>query len=69
VLTDGGYDGRRGRSMVERLARSGIESAGVGIGCDVAHLFDLYQVIADIGELPQAMFKVLFEAFKRKELH
>jgi hypothetical protein len=50
VLTDGGYDGPRGKSMVDRLARNGIECAGVGVGCDVAHLFDLYRVIADVRE-------------------
>ena len=69
VLTDGGYDGPRGKSMVERLARNGVECAGVGIGCDVAHLFDLYRVIADVGELPQAMFEALFEALKRQRRH
>jgi cobaltochelatase CobT len=69
VLTDGGYDGPRGKSMVERLTRNGIECAGVGIGCDVAHLFDLYRVIADVRDLPKAMFEVLFEALKRQHLH
>ena len=69
VLTDGGYDGPRGKSMVQRLTRNGIECAGVGIGCDVAHLFQLYRVIADVRELPQAMFEVLFEALKRQRLH
>jgi hypothetical protein len=35
----------------------------------VAHLFDLCRVIADVRELPQAMFEVLFEALKRQHLH
>jgi Cobalamin biosynthesis protein CobT VWA domain len=52
-LTDGGYDGPSGKNMVERLTRNGIECAGVGIGCDVAHLFDLYRVIADVRDLPK----------------
>jgi Mg-chelatase subunit ChlD len=69
VLTDGGYDGPRGKNMVARLTRNGIEYTNIKISYNIAHLFDLYRVIADVRELPQAMFEVLFEALKRQRLH
>jgi hypothetical protein len=58
----GEHDGPLRGKRMERLTRNGIECAGVGIGCDVARLFDLYRVIADVRELPQAIVRGAFRS-------
>jgi cobalamin biosynthesis protein CobT len=64
VATDGAYDGDLGRAMVLRLERAGIEALGIGIHCDVSHLFARSREISTIGELPGAMFELLLEAIE-----
>ena len=68
VATDGAYDEDLGRAMVLRLERAGIEALGVGIHCDVSHLFARSRHISAIGELPAAMFELLQEAIQRRVL-
>src|SRR5208283_2481634 len=59
VATDGAYDAQWGRSVGARLDAAGIETLGIGIGCDLSPLFARSRPIADLGDLPQAMFDLL----------
>jgi cobaltochelatase CobT len=68
VITDGAYDEYGGKSMVARLAKAGIETVGIGIQCEVSHLFPRSRFIGVIGELPKAMFELLLEALKHKSV-
>jgi nitric oxide reductase activation protein len=65
VTTDGAYDEALGQAMAARLQRAGIEALGIGIHCDVSHLFARSRQIATIADLPQAMFEVLLDAIQR----
>jgi Mg-chelatase subunit ChlD len=69
VTTDGAYEEELGQAMVARLARTGIEPLGIGIHCDVSHLFARSRQIGVIGDLPQAMFELLLEAIQRQVIH
>jgi len=64
VTTDGEYDESLGRAMMARLDAAGIEAMGIGIHCDVSHLFARSRRIASIAQLPQAMFELLLEAMR-----
>ena len=68
VATDGAYDAELGRAMRARLDAAGIETLGIGIHCDVSHLFARSRPIVDLGELPQAMFDLLLEAIGQRQL-
>ena len=65
VATDGAYDEALGQAMVARLERAGIEALGIGIHCEVSHLFARSRQISAIAELPGAMFELLLEAIER----
>jgi cobaltochelatase CobT len=65
ICTDGVYDDQLGQAMVARLERVGIEALGIGIHCDVAHLFARSRRIFVIGDLTAAMFELLLEAIQR----
>jgi cobaltochelatase CobT len=69
VATDGAYDPALGQTMAARLTGVGIEALGIGIHCDVAHLFARSRQIATIADLPQAMFELLLEAIQRPAIH
>ncbi len=69
VTTDGAYDEELGRAMVSKLKAVGIEALGIGIHCDVSHLFGRSRQIAAIGDLPQAMFELLLDAIQRPVIH
>jgi cobaltochelatase CobT len=69
VTTDGAYDEALGQAMAARLQLAGIEPLGIGIHCDVSHLFARSRQIATIADLPQAMFEVLLEAIQRPLIH
>ena len=69
VTTDGAYDEALGQAMAARLQLAGIEPLGIGIHCDVSHLFVRSRQIATIADLPQAMFEVLLEAIQRPVMH
>jgi Mg-chelatase subunit ChlD len=62
VATDGAYDRGLGRAMTSRLSQAAIETLGIGIVCDVSHLFGRSRSIASIAELPQAMFGLLLDS-------
>jgi cobaltochelatase CobT len=62
VATDGAYDADLGQAMTARLAAAGIETLGIGIHCDVSHLFARSRAIVAVADLPQAMFDLLLEA-------
>jgi cobaltochelatase CobT len=68
VATDGAYDVDLGRAMRARLDAAGIETLGIGIHCDVSHLFARSRPIVAVGELPQAMFDLLLEAIGQRHL-
>ena len=55
--------------MVSKLKAVGIEALGIGIHCDVSHLFGRSRQIAAIGDLPQAMFELLLDAIQRPVIH
>jgi cobaltochelatase CobT len=65
VVTDGAYDEAVGQAMVARIEHAGIEALGIGIQCDVSHLFARSRRISAIGELPAAMFELLLKAIQR----
>jgi len=69
VTTDGAYDEDLGRAMVTKLKAAGIEALGIGIHCDVSHIFARSRQIAAIRDLPQAMFGLLLDAIQRPVLH
>lgn len=69
VATDGAYDAKQGRSMTMRLDAAGIETLGIGIYCDVSHLFARSRTITAIADLPQAMFELLQDGIERRVLH
>ena len=69
VTTDGAYDEELGRAMVNKLKAVGIEALGIGIHCDVSHLFGRSRQITAIGDLPQAMFELLLDAIQRPVIH
>ena len=69
VTTDGAYDEALGQAMAARLQMAGIEPLGIGIHCDVSHLFARSRQIATIADLPQAMFEVLLEAIQSPVIH
>jgi len=69
VATDGAYDEELGQMMSARLTLAGIEALGIGIHCDVTHLFARSRRITSIADLPQAMFELLLEAMQRPVLH
>lgn len=69
VTTDGAYDEELGRTMAARLQLAGIEPLGIGIHCDVSHLFARSRQIATVDDLPQATFEVLLEAIQRPAMH
>ena len=69
VTTDGAYDEALGQAMAARLQMAGIEPLGIGIHCDVSHLFARSRQIATIADLPQATFKLLLEAIQRPVKH
>jgi len=69
VTTDGAYDEALGHAMAARLQLAGIEPLGIGIHCDVSHLFARSRQIATIADLPQAMFELLLEAIQRPVIH
>jgi hypothetical protein len=68
VATDGAYDVELGRAMRARLDAGGIETLGIGIHCDVSHLFARSRPIGALGDLPQAMFDLLLEAIGPRHL-
>ena len=55
--------------MAARLKFAGIEPLGIGIHCDMSHLFARSRQIATIADLPQAMFQLLLEAIQRPVIH
>jgi len=65
VATDGAYDTELGQAMTARLRAAGIETLGIGIHCDVSHLFARSRPIVTVADLPQAMFDLLLEALRR----
>ena len=69
VTTDGAYDEDLGRAMVTKLEAAGIEALGIGIHCDVSHIFARSRQITAIRDLPQAMFALLLEAIQRPVIH
>jgi cobaltochelatase CobT len=64
LATDGAYDAELGRTMSARLHAAGIETLGIGIHCDVSHLFVRSRRVVTISDLPQAMFDLLLEALR-----
>lgn len=64
LATDGAYDAQLGRAMTTRLGAARIETLGIGIHCDVSHLFAHSRTVATIVDLPQAMFDLLLEALR-----
>lgn len=66
VVTDGAYDVKLGQTMTARLNAAGIETLGIGIYCDVSHLFWRSRTIATIADLCQALFELLQEAMQRQ---
>src|SRR5208282_3497241 len=68
VATDGAYDAELGQAMTARLGAAGIEALGIGIHCDVSHLFARSRPIVTVADLPQAMFDLLLEAIRRPTL-
>jgi cobaltochelatase CobT len=66
VITDGEYPEEIGRPVIERLARAGIESIGVGIACECGGIFPLARSIRHIGELAGTLFDLLREALRAK---
>lgn len=69
VATDGAYDGKLAQAMTARLNAAGIETLGIGIYCELSHLFAQSRPIATIADLPQAMFELLREAFRQPASH
>jgi Mg-chelatase subunit ChlD len=69
VTTDGAYDEDLGRAMVTKLKAAGIEALGIGIHCDVSHIFARSRQITAIRDLPQAMFALLLDAIQRPVIH
>ena len=61
VATDGAYDQGLARAMTSRLGEAGIEALGIGVLCEVSHLFARSRSIAAIDALPQAMFELLLD--------
>jgi cobaltochelatase CobT len=64
LATDGAYDAQLGKMMTARLSAAGIETLGIGIHCNLAHLFARSRTVATIADLPQAMFELLLEALR-----
>jgi cobaltochelatase CobT len=64
VATDGAYEEKLGQAMRSRLNGAGIEALGIGIHCDVTHLFARSRSIAIIADLPQALFELLLQAIE-----
>lgn len=62
VATDGAYDQGLARTMISRLGEAAIDTLGIGILCEVSHLFTRSRSITTLDELPQAMFELLLEA-------
>jgi cobaltochelatase CobT len=69
LATDGAYDAELGRTMGARLHAAGIETLGIGIHCDVSHLFVRSRRVATITDLPQTMFDLLLEALRWPARH
>ena len=69
VTTDGAYDEDLGRAMVSKLKAAGIEVLGIGIHCDVSHIFARSRQITAIRYLPQAMFALLLDAIQGPVIH
>jgi cobaltochelatase CobT len=65
VATDGVYDEKLGHGLTTRLGEAGIETLGIGIHCDLSHLFARSRPIAAIADLPRAMFEWLLDAMLR----
>ena len=65
VVTDGVYDEKLGRALGAKLGAAGIEALGIGIHCDLSHLFARSRTIAALADLPQAMFELLLDAMLR----
>lgn len=66
VVTDGNPNDRESTEQVLRqLHGSGIEVMGLGIDIDVSRLFSRSGYIADIADLPQALFGMLQEALAK----
>ena len=68
VATDGAYDEALGRLMVARLEQAGVEALGIGVHCDVSHLFARSRQISAIAELPTMMFELLLEAIEHQSI-
>jgi cobaltochelatase CobT len=66
VVTDGAYDMKLGQAMTARLNGAGIETLGIGIYCDVSHLFLRSRMIATMADLSQALFELLQVAIQRQ---
>ncbi|HEV2978775.1 MAG TPA: hypothetical protein VG425_14440 [Casimicrobiaceae bacterium] len=66
VATDGAYDPELGQAMRVRLDAAGIETLGIGIHCDVSHLFARSRPILSLADLPAAMFDLLLEAIGQR---
>lgn len=65
VITDGVPDDtKKAKNYLEKMAKSGIDLYGIGIGYDVSHLFDQSVTIKNVNELS----KVLYELAKHTSL-
>lgn len=69
IITDGKYDAPRGHRMVSALQSAGIEPIAIGVGCEVRHLFRVGRAIANVTDLPSAMFSLLLAALQTRVSH
>ncbi len=66
MITDGEYQPNRCRRMLDRIHEVGIEVLGIGINCDVAHLFPIHRSINSVDRLAQAMSELLMDALRTR---
>ena len=69
VATDGVYDAKLAHAVAGNLARAGIEALGLGIHCEISHVFVRSRSIATTADLPRALFALLLEALLRPARH